>query len=77
MAGEPIIRALDVPQVQVGHSIWSGALFEYWMLTKPEINFLIANCGRFLSGLRRVNRAFPMDTTCRHGARDGSGCERR
>lgn len=31
-----------MPQVQVGHSIWSGALFDYWMLTKPEINFLIA-----------------------------------
>jgi heme o synthase len=42
VASQPIISALDVAEVQVGHSIWSGALFDYWTLTKPEINLLIA-----------------------------------
>ncbi len=42
MASEPILTALDVPEVQVGHFMWSSALSDYWTLTKPEINFLIA-----------------------------------
>jgi heme o synthase len=43
MATEPILAALDVAAVQRSHSFArSGILSEYWSLTKPEINFLIA-----------------------------------
>ena len=42
MATEPILAALDVPVVQARRIARSNALFDYWELTKPEINFLIA-----------------------------------
>jgi len=42
MATEPILAAFDVPVVQRGHSVRSGVLSDYWELTKPEVNFLIA-----------------------------------
>ena len=41
MATEPIIAALDVSAVQ-RRIATSNLLFDYWELTKPEINFLIA-----------------------------------
>jgi heme o synthase len=42
MATEPILAALDVSAVQGRHIAGSNVLFDYWGLTKPEINFLIA-----------------------------------
>jgi heme o synthase len=41
MATEPILAALDVA-VQHPQSVVPSALSDYWALTKPEINFLIA-----------------------------------
>jgi protoheme IX farnesyltransferase len=42
MATEPILATLDVSAVQGRRVASSYALFDYWELTKPEINFLIA-----------------------------------
>jgi heme o synthase len=43
MATEPILAALDIPTVRRRHGlIRSGVLSDYWSLTKPEVNFLIA-----------------------------------
>jgi len=42
VATEPIVAALDVSTVQDPRIASSSALFNYWELTKPEINFLIA-----------------------------------
>jgi protoheme IX farnesyltransferase len=42
MATEPILAALDVSAVQGRPIASSNVLFDYWELTKPEINFLIA-----------------------------------
>jgi len=42
MATEPILAVLDVPPVQGRRTARSSVLFDYWELTKPEINFLIA-----------------------------------
>jgi protoheme IX farnesyltransferase len=42
MATEPILAVLDVSAVQGRRAPRSNALFDYWELTKPEINFLIA-----------------------------------
>ena len=42
MATEPILAALDVSAVQGRRTANSNVLFDYWELTKPEINFLIA-----------------------------------
>ena len=42
MATEPILAVLDVSAVQGRRIACSNALFDYWELTKPEINFLIA-----------------------------------
>jgi protoheme IX farnesyltransferase len=42
MATEPILAALDVSAVQSRPIASSNVLFDYWELTKPEINFLIA-----------------------------------
>ena len=42
MATEPILAALDVSAVQGRRIASSRAFFDYWELTKPEINFLIA-----------------------------------
>ena len=42
MATEPIVVALDVSTVQDPRIASSRALFNYWEVTKPEINFLIA-----------------------------------
>jgi len=42
MATEPILAALDVPAVHGGRIASSSVLLDYWELTKPEINLLIA-----------------------------------
>jgi len=42
MATEPILTALDMSAVQGRRIARSNVLFDYWELTKPEINFLIA-----------------------------------
>jgi protoheme IX farnesyltransferase len=42
MATEPILAALDVSVVQGRRIASSNVLLDYWKLTKPEINFLIA-----------------------------------
>jgi protoheme IX farnesyltransferase len=42
MATEPILAVLDASAVQGRRATRSNVLFDYWELTKPEINFLIA-----------------------------------
>lgn len=42
MASEPVLAALDVAIVHRARPVHSRALADYWTLTKPEINFLIA-----------------------------------
>lgn len=42
MASEPVLAALDVAVVDPARPVHSSALADYWKLTKPEINFLIA-----------------------------------
>jgi protoheme IX farnesyltransferase len=42
VATEPILAALDVSAVQGRRIASSKMLFDYWELTKPEINFMIA-----------------------------------
>ena len=42
MATEPILAVLDVSAVQGRRIARSKMLFDYWELTKPEINFMIA-----------------------------------
>ena len=42
MATDPILAVLDVSAVQGRCAARSNLLFDYWELTKPEINFLIA-----------------------------------
>ena len=42
MASKPLLAAYGMPVVQHPHSVRSNVLSNYWTLTKPEINFLIA-----------------------------------
>jgi protoheme IX farnesyltransferase len=42
MASEPLLAAFDLAVAQRGHSVRSSNLSDYWTLTKPEVNFLIA-----------------------------------
>lgn len=42
MATEPILAALDVSAVRGRRAASASVLLDYWELTKPEINFLIA-----------------------------------
>src|SRR5713101_6674339 len=43
MATEPILAVLDAAEVQRRHGLArSSVLSDYWSLTKPEVNFLIA-----------------------------------
>ena len=42
MASEPLLVACRMPVVEHGDSVRSNVLSDYWTLTKPEINFLIA-----------------------------------
>ncbi len=61
MASEPILAALDVPVVHRAQSVRTGFLSDYWTLTKPEINFLIAiaTATAFCLGLPRSLSPFP------------------
>src|SRR5260370_31138448 len=42
MATEPVLAVLEASAVQGHRLARTIALFDYWELTKPEINFLIA-----------------------------------
>ena len=42
MAPESIAAVLDVPRAQGRRTEGASVLLDYWKLTKPEINFLIA-----------------------------------
>ena len=42
MATEPVLAVLEAPALQGRRVARSTAWFDYWELTKPEINFLIA-----------------------------------
>lgn len=42
MATEPILAAFDPAVIEHGRSLRSSVLSDYWALTKPEVNFLIA-----------------------------------
>src|SRR5712692_4997626 len=42
MATEPVLAAFQLTALQRHHSVRSRALSDYWELTKPEVNFLIA-----------------------------------
>jgi heme o synthase len=42
MATEPILAVLDLAEVRRGHGVRFGTWSDYWALTKPEVNFLIA-----------------------------------
>ena len=42
MATEPVLAAFQLTALQRRHSVRSHALSDYWALTKPEVNFLIA-----------------------------------
>ena len=42
MATEPVLAAFQLTALQRRHSVRSRVLSDYWQLTKPEVNFLIA-----------------------------------
>src|SRR6266436_4197539 len=42
MATEPVLTAFQLTALQRRHSVRSHVLSDYWELTKPEVNFLIA-----------------------------------
>jgi protoheme IX farnesyltransferase len=42
MATEPVLAAFQLAALQRRHSVCSRVLSDYWELTKPEVNFLIA-----------------------------------
>jgi len=42
MASEPILASFDMAAAQRGHAVRSSVLSDYWTITKPEVNFLIA-----------------------------------
>ena len=42
MATEPVLAAFQLTALQRRYSVRSRALSDYWELTKPEVNFLIA-----------------------------------
>ena len=42
MVTEPSVAVLEVAGVERRHLVRSKALADYWELTKPEVNFLIA-----------------------------------
>jgi protoheme IX farnesyltransferase len=42
MATEPILAVLDLAEVRRGQGVRFGTWSDYWALTKPEVNFLIA-----------------------------------
>jgi heme o synthase len=61
MATEPIIAALDASIVHARRPAVCAALSDYWALTKPEVNFLIAitTVVAFCIGLPAGHPSFP------------------
>ena len=61
MASEPILAAYRMPVVEHSDSVRSNVLFNYWTLTKPEINFLIglATAAAFFVGCAEPLGGFP------------------
>jgi len=61
VATEPILAALEVSAVHGRRMASSNVLFDYWELTKPEINFLIAMTGAagYWMGSRAALPHFP------------------
>ena len=73
MATKPIPAALDVAGVQHGRFADSIVLADYWALTKPEVDFLIAiTTAAGLGSLFRLACgacAFSVDTPAPHSPR--------
>jgi protoheme IX farnesyltransferase len=42
MASEPTLASFDMAVAQRGHAVRSSVLSDYWTVTKPEVNILIA-----------------------------------
>jgi protoheme IX farnesyltransferase len=61
MSSEPLLVAYGLPVVQPGHFVRSNILYNYWTLTKPEINFLIglATAAAFVVGNGEPLARFP------------------
>jgi protoheme IX farnesyltransferase len=61
MATEPILTAFDVTVFERQASAWPSVLSDYWALTKPEINFLIAlaTLSAFCLGCAETPAHFP------------------
>jgi protoheme IX farnesyltransferase len=61
MSSEPLLVAYGLPAVQPHHSVRSTVLYNYWTLTKPEINFLIglATAAAFIVGNGEPLARFP------------------
>jgi protoheme IX farnesyltransferase len=61
MASEPLLVAYRMPVVEHGDSVRSTVLYNYWTLTKPEINFLIglATAAAFVVGQGQPLARFP------------------
>jgi protoheme IX farnesyltransferase len=61
MASEPLLVAYRMPVVEHGDSVRCTALYNYWTLTKPEINFLIglATAAAFFVGCAEPLARFP------------------
>jgi heme o synthase len=61
MSSEPLLVAYGLPAVRPRHSVRSTVLYNYWTLTKPEINFLIglATAAAFIVGNGEPLARFP------------------
>ncbi len=61
MSSEPLFVAYGLPVVQPRHSVRSTVLYNFWTLTKPEINFLIglATVAAFCVGCGEPLARFP------------------
>ena len=79
MATEPILTALDVTIFERHARTRPSVLSDYWALTKPEINFLIAmaTLAAFCLGCTETLAHFPWSAIASHVVRNSSGSERR
>ena len=61
MSSEPLLMAYGLPVVQPAHFVRCNVLYNYWTLTKPEINFLIglAAAAAFVVGNDEPLARFP------------------
>src|SRR5580698_4604023 len=61
MATEPVLAAFQLTALQRRHSVRSHVLSDYWELTKPEVNFLIAmtTVAAFCLGSPKLLAHFP------------------